>query len=125
MMNYKHARNASNLVALLAALAAYACGGAAVPHDQKTAAEASVSAAEAGGAADVPKAALHVKKAKDAISEANKLIEQGENEKAEWALQRASADATLALALAREEALRAEASKAVAEVEELKSKARK
>jgi hypothetical protein len=125
MMDYKHARNASNLMALLAALGAYACGGAAVPHDQMTAAEANVSAAEAGGAEDVPKAALNVKKAKDQIAEAKKLIEQGENEKAEWALQRASADATLALALAREESLKAEAAKAVAEVDELKSKAKK
>jgi hypothetical protein len=125
MMDNTYARNASNLVALFAALAAYACGGAAVPHDQMTAAEASVSAAEAGGAADVPKAALHVKKAKDQIAEAKKQIEQGENEMAEWALQRASADATLALSLAREESLKAEAAKAVAEVEELKAKARK
>lgn len=124
-MDYKHARNAWNLAALLAAFAAYACGGAAVPHDQMTAAEASVSAAEAGGSAEVPKAALYVKKAKDQIAEAKKQIEQGENEKAEWALQRASADATLALSLAREEALKAEAAKAVAEVEDLKSKARK
>ncbi len=124
-MDYRNVRNASNLVALLTALAACACGGAAVPHDQMTAAEASVSAAEAGGAGEVPKAALHGKKAKDQIAEAKKLIEQGENEMAEWSLQRASSDATLALSLAREESLKAEAAKAVAEVEDLKSKARK
>jgi hypothetical protein len=110
---------------LLGALVCSACGGAAVPHDQMTAAEASVSAAEAGGAGEVPKAALHVKKAKDQIAAAKALIEQGENEKAEWALQRASADASLALSLAREQSLKVEADKALAEVEVLKAKSRK
>jgi len=124
-MDYKHSRNALKLAAALTALVTYACGGAAVPHEQMTAAEAHVSAAEAGGAPDVPKAALHVKKAKDQIAEAKQLIEQGENEKASWALERASADATLALSLSREMALQAEANKALAEVEELKSKGKK
>jgi hypothetical protein len=73
----------------------------------------------------VPKAALHVKKAKDQIAQAKQLIEEGENEKASWALERASADATLALSLAREVALQNEANKAMADIEELKSKAKK
>jgi hypothetical protein len=124
-MQNRHAQYGLHLVALLAALGASACGGAAVPHEQMTAAEASVSAAEAGGAQDVPKAALHVKKAKDQIAEAKALIEQGENEKASWALQRASSDATLALSLAREVGIVAEAEKALADVEGLKSKAKK
>jgi hypothetical protein len=90
-----------------------------------TAAEANVSAAEAGGAEDVPRAALSVKKAKDQITEAKALIEKGENEKAEWALERASVDATLALAIARETALQVEAEKALAEVQALKDKSKK
>jgi hypothetical protein len=124
-MMYNHARIGLTLSCVLGSLAAVACGGAAVPHDQMTAAEANVSAAEAGGAEDVPKAALSVKKAKDQIAEAKSLIEKGDNEKAEWALERASSDATLALSLARETALQAEAEKALAEVDALKSKAKK
>lgn len=124
-MTHEHGRNGMGWWLLLGALSATACGGAAVPHDQMTAAEASVSAAEAGGAEEVPKAALHVKKAKDQIAAAKALIEQGENEKATWALEKASADATLALSLAREVALQAEAEAALEEVEVLKAKSKK
>ncbi|HTM44664.1 MAG TPA: DUF4398 domain-containing protein [Polyangiaceae bacterium] len=124
-MTYNHTRIGLALASVLGSLSALACGGAAVPHDQMTAAEANVSAAEAGGAEDVPRAALSVKKAKDQITEAKALIEKGENEKAEWALERASVDATLALAIARETALQVEAEKALAEVQALKDKSKK
>ncbi|MET0794052.1 MAG: DUF4398 domain-containing protein, partial [Polyangiaceae bacterium] len=42
-----------------------ACGGAAVPQESLTAAQADVKGAEVGGAAANPKAALHLKLAKD------------------------------------------------------------
>ena len=122
-MHYEHAQHGMKFfTGLLVLLTLSACGGAAVPHDQLSAAKASVRAAEVGGAQDVPKASLHVKKAQDQINEANKLIEEGENEKAAWALQRAAIDADLALAYARETALQAEAAKAVADVEALKKR---
>ena len=59
-----------------------ACGGAAIPQDSLTAAQADVKGAEVGGAADNPKAALHLKLAKDQIEEAQKQIKDGDNESA-------------------------------------------
>lgn len=79
-------------------------------------------AAEVGGAADNPKAALHLKYARDQVAEAKKLIEEEEFEKAEALLNRAAADGELALALARVENARADAQEALDEVEALKKK---
>jgi hypothetical protein len=99
-----------------------ACGGAAIPQDRLTAAEAAVRAAEVGGAPDNPKAALHLKYARDQIAEAKKLIEDDENEKAGGLLDRANVDAELALSLARVENARAEAKAALDEVKELRER---
>ncbi|HEX2732839.1 MAG TPA: DUF4398 domain-containing protein [Polyangiaceae bacterium] len=108
----------ATLVAI--AMTLMACGGAAVPQDKLTAAEAAVRAAEVGGAPDNPQAALHLKYARDQIAEAQKLIEDDENEAAAGLLDRAEVDAELALALARVEGARAEAQAARNEIEELK-----
>src|SRR5262245_54084437 len=89
-----------------------ACGGAAVPQEQLTSAKAASSGAEVGGAAEDPKAALHLKLAKEGIAEAERLIEEGDNEEAERALWRAQVDAELALTLAKQTKAKAEASEA-------------
>ena len=89
------------LAAALAALAA-ACGGAAVPQDALTAAQASAKGAEVGGATEDPKAQLHLKLANEQIEKAKKLIEDGQNEEAARLVDRAQADADLALALAEQ-----------------------
>ena len=86
-------------VGLLAASAG-ACGGAAVPQEPLTAAQASVKGAEVGGAKEDPKAQLHLKLATEQIEKAKKLIEDGDNEEAARVIDRAQADADLALALA-------------------------
>jgi hypothetical protein len=99
---------------------AVACGGAPVPQDRLTAAEAAVSAAEAGGAHNVPKAQLHLKQAREGIAEAKALIADDENERANEVLKLAEVDAELSLALAREGAVKAEAQEAVDEVAKLK-----
>ncbi len=104
------------------ALAATACGGAAVPQDKLTTAEAAVRAAETAGAADNPQAALHLKYARDQIAEAQKLIEDDENEAAAALLSRAEVDAELALALARVESAKGEAREARQQIQELKSR---
>ena len=109
-------------VVMGAAWLALACGGAAVPQEQLTAAEAAAKAAEAGGAPSVPKAALHLKQAHDQIAAAKALIEDDENERADYVLQRAEADAELALALAREDEAKKEAQEAVELVDQLRSK---
>jgi Domain of unknown function (DUF4398) len=105
---------------LVAGVLAVACGGSAVPQDKLTAAEAAVRAAEVGGASDNPQAALHLKYARDQIAEAQKLIEDDENDAAAALLDRADVDAELALSLARVEGARAEAQAARNEIEELK-----
>ncbi len=101
---------------------AVACGGAAIPQDKLTSAEAAVRAAEVGGAPENPKAALHLKYARDQIAEAKKYIEEEENEVAAALLDRAGVDAELALALARVENARAEAAAALQEVNKLKER---
>ena len=103
-------------------LGATGCGGAAIPQDRLTAAEAAVRAAEVGGAPDNPKAALHLKYARDQIAEAKKLIEEDENETAGALLDRADVDAELALSLARVENARVEATAALDEVKELRER---
>ena len=109
-------------VLVVGALALSACGGAAVPQDKLTSAEASVRAAEVGGAADNPQAALHLKYARDQIAEAQKLIEDDENEAAAALLARAEIDAELALALSRVEEAKAEAAAARQEIKDMQRK---
>jgi hypothetical protein len=84
-----------------------ACGGAAVPQEALSAAQASVKGAEVGGANEDPKAQLHLKLANEQIEKAKKLIADDDNEEAARVIDRAQADADLALALAQQgEALR-------------------
>jgi hypothetical protein len=103
------------------AAAAFGCGSAPVPAENVTQAKSSISAAEAVGAQSVPKAALHLKMAKDQVSQAEAMISDGENEEAQLVLLRAQSDAELALALAREASLRAEAAAALKKVQELQA----
>ena len=96
-----------------------ACGGAPVPHETLTAAQADVKGAEVGGAAENPKAALHLKLAKDQIALAEKQISDGDNEEAKRTLIRAQADAELAMALAKEVKAQSDASEASEQVGKL------
>jgi hypothetical protein len=94
-------------IGVLLLLPAFAgCASAPAPTDQMTSAKAAVRSAEELGASGVPEADLHVKLAQEQIAHANKLIEEGENERAARLLQRAAADAELAVALAKEAAAR-------------------
>lgn len=79
-----------------------ACASAPAPNDQLASAEASVRAAHELGAEAVPRAELHLKLAKEQVTQARKLAQDGENERANLVLTRARADAELALALTRE-----------------------
>jgi hypothetical protein len=101
-----------------------ACGGAAVPQEQLTSAKAATSGAEVGGAAEDPKSALHLKLAREGIAEAERLIEEGDNEEAERALWRAQADAELALVLAKQTKAKAEAAEAAEQLERLQKKSK-
>jgi len=86
---------------IVATLFGLGCGGAAVPTEKLTAAEASMRAAKEVGAGSVPQAELHLKLAEEQVQLARKLSADGENERAAQLLLRAKADAELALALAR------------------------
>ena len=111
--------------ALVLALVPLACGGAAVPSETLTSAQAAVRAAEVGGAEGHPQASLHLKYARDQVDEAKRLIGDGDNERARMVLERAEIDAAVALAIARERKARAEADKAMAELAQLKEKLEK
>jgi hypothetical protein len=102
------------------AVALVGCGGAAVPRDQLTLAQAAVKGAEVGGANEEPKAALHLKLAREQISKANALIADGENEDAARMIARAQADADLSLALAKQAAARRDTQDAKEQIDQIK-----
>jgi len=83
-------------------LIALACAGAPAPTERLASAQAAVRAAKEVGAKDVPQAKLHAQLAQEQVDQATKLIEDGENERADAILRRAQADAELAVALSRE-----------------------
>jgi hypothetical protein len=85
---------------------AVGCASAPEPTERLATAKAGVHSARELGASSVPQAALHVKLAEEEIQRANKLIADGENERARALLDRAAADAELAVALAREKRVR-------------------
>lgn len=92
----------SFLFGITVAVSGVACGGAAVPQESLTAAQAAAKGAEVGGANADPQAQLHLKLATEQIDKAKKLIEDGDNEEAARVIDRAQADADLALALAQQ-----------------------
>jgi hypothetical protein len=71
------------------------------PTEQLAASMAAVRGAETAGAAQIPQAALHLKLARDQITQAEKMIED-DDERADAMAIRAYGDAELALALTRE-----------------------
>jgi Domain of unknown function (DUF4398) len=97
-----------------------ACGGAAVPQDSLTAAQADVKGAEVGGAAENPKAALYLKYAKEQIETAQKQISDGDNALAARTLDKAQADAELALALSKQAKAQGDATEASEQVGKLR-----
>ena len=97
------------VLAILPLLAA--CASAPLPADRMASAESAVRAAKEVGSDQVPKAQLMVKLAEDQIDRAKKLADEGKTEEATSLLTRATADAELGLALAREEQARAAAGK--------------
>lgn len=93
-----------------------ACGSYPAPTEKMITSQSSVRAAQEVNAASNPQAALHLKLATEQVDQAKQLMADGENKRAEYVLLRAEADAELAVALAREAAMRSEAQKAQDEV---------
>lgn len=100
----------------------FACGSVPAPTAKVASSEAAVRAAGELDANGVPSAQLHLKLAQDQLQAGKKLIEDGDNKRAEYVLTRAQADAELAVALAKETKLAKEAEAAQAKVRELQSK---
>jgi uncharacterized protein DUF4398 len=110
---------------LAAACSVVGCGGGyPEPRNQLTASESAIRAAEVAGAQNNPQSALHLKRAREQVDSGKGLIDEGENERAEWVLRRAQSDADLALSLATEEAQRKKAAQAKEELDQLQETVR-
>ena len=98
------------------------CGGSLPPPaDRLASAEAASRRARELGADREPKAALHLKLAQEQIDQAKRLMADSDNRRADLVLQRASADAELAVMLAKENAANIEAQKAKEKVTQMKA----
>jgi hypothetical protein len=112
-------------LSLAAALLGIGCGGAAVPQEQLSAAQAALKGAEVAGAAEDPQAGLHLKLAREQIEKAKALIASGDNEQAASVIDRAQSDADLAIVLAKQSKAKKEATETREQVEELKQRIQK
>lgn len=95
-----------------AVFALAACGSSDVPVRQLAESESAIRAASEVGAQDNPRAALHLKLARDRYDQAQVLSKEGEQEGAKALLEKAEVDAELALALTRKEQAAARAEQA-------------
>jgi len=102
------------------ALATVGCATNSLPVQQMTAPRQEIRAAEEIGAASHPQGALHLKYAKDQVAEADRLLKDGNEDGAQLALMRATADAKLAVELAREDKARQEALETQKKIGELR-----
>ena len=89
-------------------------------NDRVAATEAPIRAAEEMGATGVPQAALNLKLAHEEQDQAKQFLKNGDKKRADMMLLRAQSDAELALALAKEAPLAAEAKRATEEVKTLR-----
>lgn len=102
------------------ALLLAACGGAAIPQEQLTSSKSTISVAQAEGATNEPQAALHLKLAQEQVAKAEALIKDGDNREAAHLIERAQADADLAVALAKEAKAKQQATETLEQLERLK-----
>lgn len=107
-------RFAISIVTSAVATMAIGCAASFPPPTQRMAdAESSVRGAREVGSDSNPAAKLQVKLADEQIAQAKLLVSNGDNERADYVLVRARADAELGLALAREQAANVDVLKAV------------
>jgi hypothetical protein len=106
---------------VLLAVFALACGGGSLPPAKVADTQASISAAAAVGAERHPQAALHLKMARDQLGQAQSLLEDGKDKEARLVLERAQADADVAMIATREAQASANLQKAQREVEGLQT----
>ena len=110
----------STFGAAMGLLLAVGCGGgSSLPPARVTETQSTISAAEAVGANNNPRAALHLKLARDQMKGAEALLRDGDDQEARLMLDRARVDAELALVLTRSAEQRAEAMRAMQQVRNL------
>ncbi|MBU1101904.1 MAG: DUF4398 domain-containing protein [Bacteroidetes bacterium] len=85
----------------------------------KEASTSAISAAQESGASEVPSASLYLQLAKEELAEAEALALNGKKMEAESMLQRAQADAELAMVLSHGDADKTEAAEALERVQKL------
>ena len=98
-----------------------ACGGSSLPPSKVADTQSSISAAAAVGAEQNPQAALHLKMARDQLKQGQALIDDDKDEEARLVLERADADAQLALMITREAQASANVKKAQTDVQDLQT----
>lgn len=108
----------NKLNAILGGLVLAACSSRQLPANYAPA-QTAIGAADAVGARSEPRAALHLKMARDAVVRAQALSKDGDEKEAELMLERARTDAELALMITREAGARREATAAKRELEGL------
>ena len=104
---------------VLLAIVVAGCGSSPAALNKEPTTSA-IRAAEEVGAASVPSASLYLQLAKEELEKAKALAADNEKELAESMLLRAQADGELAVALSRGDADKAEATKAIERVQELR-----
>ena len=105
----------------LVAVLPVGCASTPVPADKVASAESSIRAAQEVNAPASPASALHLKLAQDQFNLAKKLIDDGDNLRAEYVLVRAESDAELAVSLARETTTKEQAAQALERVRGLRT----
>jgi Domain of unknown function (DUF4398) len=98
----------------LGSMAASCASAGPVPTERLASSQAAIRAASEVGAGSVPDASLYLRFAQEEQEQGKNFVSAGENDKAAAAFRRASADAELALALAREANAKNEAKTAAA-----------
>ena len=104
-----------------ALLSVTACSAIQIPPERLERNEAGIRSAEELGAQNVPEAKLHLQMAKDETEQAKKLAQKGDD-RAVLVLARAESDSELAMALAREAAVHAEAAKAAEDLKAVRTR---
>ena len=109
------------LMMSLAVLGLAGCTAVQIPADRLQQSEASIRGAEEVGASGVPAARLHLQLAKDQTDTAKKMAAAGE-QRALLVLARAESDAELAIGLAREVSVHADAVRATEDLKAVRDR---
>lgn len=94
------------------------CGGAGLPVHAQSDAVAAIRSARELGAESTPQASYHLALADDGVESAETAIRQGQMDVARRLLERAKADAELAMALRREDEVRTHAAETHEHIED-------